>query len=100
MVVFMSKGEPCRRPPDPFLAAQSSSRSLVVGTSVRRSGYVCEKVTFRESKRQLKSTFLPTYDTVVTVVIVVTVVTLVIVMTAVTVVTKFSNRDETQKLKL
>ena len=33
-----------------FLAALSSSCSLVVGPSVRPSGYVCEKVTFRVSQ--------------------------------------------------
>ena len=72
-----------------FLAAPSSSRSLVVrwlvgwlvGWSV---GHLCEKVTFRV---YLKPTYLSTYATVVTVVTVGTVVTVVAVVTVVTVVT-------------
>ena len=60
----------------PFLAALSSSRSLVVGWSVRPSVHLCENVTF-----------LPTYETIVTVVTLVTVVTVVTVMTVATVAT-------------
>ena len=38
----------------PFLAAQSRSRSLVVGPSVGPTvGHVCEKVTFRVSSELL-----------------------------------------------
>ena len=70
-----------------FLAALSSSRSLVVCPLVRLSvGDVCETVTFRVSKSKLKHTCIPTYETVVTVVTEVTVVTVAVVVTVVTVV--------------
>ena len=58
-----------------FLAALSSSRSVVVGPSVGPSvGGLCEKVTFRILNGNLN---LPTYATVVTVVTVATVSTVV-----------------------
>ena len=66
-----------------YLAALSSSRSLVVSPSVGLLWYVCEKATFRVSKGNKK---LPYYETVVTVVKVVTVVTVVKVVTVVNVV--------------
>ena len=71
-----------------FLAAQSSSRSLVVGWSV---GWSVRRL-------QLKPTYLPTYVIVkiwVTVVTVVTEVTFVTIVTVVTVVTKkiFSSKN-------
>ena len=59
----------------PLLAALSSSRSLVVGWTVRPLMFV-------------KPIFLPTYETVVTFVTVLTVLTVVKVVTVVTVVTK------------
>ena len=68
-----------------FLAALSSSRSLVVGRLVRRLvRHVCEKVTFRVSKGNSVVTVV-TVATVATVVTVVTVVTVMTVMTVVTV---------------
>ena len=72
-----------------FLAALSSSRSLVVRRLVRPSvgpsvGELCEKVTFRILNGNLN---VPTYATVVTVVTVATVSTVVRVVRVVRVVT-------------
>ena len=92
-----------------FLAASSSSRSLVVGLSVCRSFCLsvvrlCEKVIFRVSDGNLKLpkiTYLPTYAIVVTVLTVLTVVTLVTtvvtVVTVVRVVTEVTKQIISQK---
>ena len=74
-----------------FLAALSSSRSLVIGRSVRpsvgRSIMFVKKLPLKYCK-VIKTFLIPTYDTVETVVTFATVVTLVTTETGVTVVTK------------